>query len=250
MGKRRLPFGYKMQQGEIILCEEECVWVSFIFHEYLQGASLKEITESMKAQGVPYDEGKLWNKNMVARILEDDRYTGRAPYSAIITSEQFQTVTEKRICRRTVVEKSAAQKTLRKLYGAKVTDGVEKQVLSLLNWLIRHPENIQVPTGPGCSHMDVTVVQKQLEDALAQQPIDEEMARKLILQRASAEYDAISSADYETERIRRLMENAEVCEELNDTLLQKCVAKVVMTGGKKVGLQLKNGQIIERSALQ
>lgn len=250
MGKRRLPFGYKMRQGEIMLCEEESIWVSFIFREYLQGASLKEITESMKAQSVPYDAGKRWNKNMVARILEDDRYTGREPYSAIISPEQFQAVTEKRMCRRTVVEKSAAQKTLRKLYGARVTDSVEGQVLSLLNWLIRHPENIQVPTRFGCCHTEVAAAQKQLEDILAQQPIDEERARKLILQRASSEYDAIGSADYETEKIRRLLSTAEVSEELNDTLLQKCVAKVVMTGGKAVSIRLKNGQIIERSALQ
>ena len=250
MGKRRLPFGYKMRQGKIMLCEEESIWVSFIFREYLQGASLKEIEESMKAQDIPYDTGKLWNKNMVARILEDDRYIGREPYTAIIAQEQFQTVAEKRMSKRTVIEKSAAQKTLRKLYGARVTDSVEKQVLSLLNWLIRHPENIQVPTRSGCCHTEVAAAQKQLEDILAQQPIDEERARKLILQRTSAEYDAIGSEDYETEKIRRLIEDAEVCEELNDTLLQNCVAKVVMTGNKTVSLRLKNGQIIERSALQ
>ena len=33
---------------------------------------------------------------MVARILENERYTGKAGYPALISSEQFETVAEKR----------------------------------------------------------------------------------------------------------------------------------------------------------
>ena len=37
---------------------------------------MNELTEAFRQQDIPYDEGHLWNKNMVARILADTRYTG------------------------------------------------------------------------------------------------------------------------------------------------------------------------------
>ena len=234
MGKRRLPFGYEMQQGDIVLCAGESAWVKVIFESYLLGASLKEITEMLKEQDVSYDAGKLWNKNMIARILEDCRYTGQENYQAIITKEQFEAVAEKRMTKCTPAERTAAQKTLRKLYGARV---------------IRHPELVQTPGRTTQVAAEGKVLQASLDEVLAQQPIDEEQARRLIQQRAIAEYEMIGSVDYETEKIRRLLRAAETTEELNDHLLRKCVARVVMSGIKTVSLQLKNGQIIERSVL-
>lgn len=41
---------------------------------------MNELTEALRQQDVPYDEGRLWNKNMVARILADTRYTGEKGY--------------------------------------------------------------------------------------------------------------------------------------------------------------------------
>ena len=249
MGKRRLPFGYEMQQGDIVLCAGESAWVKVIFESYLLGASLKEITEMLKEQDVSYDAGKLWNKNMIARILEDCRYTGQENYQAIITKEQFEAVAEKRMTKCTPAERTAAQKTLRKLYGARVTENIERQVLHLLNHLIRHPELVQTPGRTTQVAAEGKVLQASLDEVLAQQPIDEEQARRLIQQRAIAEYEMIGSVDYETEKIRRLLRAAETTEELNDHLLRKCVARVVMSGIKTVSLQLKNAQIIERSVL-
>lgn len=138
---------------------------------------------------------------------------------------------------------------MRKLYGARVTENIERQVLHLLNHLIRHPELVQTPGRTTQVAAEGKVLQASLDEVLAQQPIDEEQARRLIQQRAIAEYEMIGSVDYETEKIRRLLRAAETTEELNDHLLRKCVARVVMSGIKTVSLQLKNGQIIERSVL-
>ena len=76
MGNRKLPFGYQMRMGEIIRNEPEAKAVQDIFLQYMLGASLKEIAEQMSKTGPAYDEGKSWNKNMVARILENPKYTG------------------------------------------------------------------------------------------------------------------------------------------------------------------------------
>ena len=76
MGNRKLPFGYQMRMGEIVRNEPEANTVQDIFLEYTLGASLKEIAEQMSKNGPVYDEGKSWNKNMIARILKNPKYTG------------------------------------------------------------------------------------------------------------------------------------------------------------------------------
>ena len=47
MGNRKLPFGYRMQMGEIVRSEPEAKAVQDIFLQYTLGASLKEIAEQM-----------------------------------------------------------------------------------------------------------------------------------------------------------------------------------------------------------
>ena len=76
MGNRKLPFGYKMVVGEIVVHPQEAQAVQGIYARYLAGASFNDITDHLKEKGPPYDADKPWNKNMVARILEDNRYAG------------------------------------------------------------------------------------------------------------------------------------------------------------------------------
>lgn len=249
MGNRKLPFGYKMQLGEIMLHPEESACVQKIFDQYQLGASFNELVRQMKERGVPYDEGKLWNKNMIARILGDERYLGQAPYPSLIDKEQFDAAAKRRSTKQVHLETTEAQKMLRKLCGTKVTPNIEQQVLSLLNQLAGHPEYVFSSTKPSQCKAEIAKLQRKVDEALAQQPIDEEAARRLILELASAEYDSIGSAEYETERLRRLLLDAELAEELDETLLRKCVAKVLVAADKTVSLQLKNGQTIERRML-
>ena len=73
MGKRKQPFGYKMKLGEIVPQPQEAETVRSIYLQYLAGVSFKQLAEQLQTEDVPYDEDKSWNKNMVARILEDSR---------------------------------------------------------------------------------------------------------------------------------------------------------------------------------
>ena len=88
---RNIPFGYMMRGGEILLHPEESVAVREIFDMYLRGMSLKSIAASMT---VPYNVDKVWNKNMVSRILENERYTGSDGYLAVIEPEMFRKANE------------------------------------------------------------------------------------------------------------------------------------------------------------
>ena len=91
---RIIPFGYCMKNGEIITEPNELYTVVTIFNEYLKGKSLSEIAALME---VPYSENSSWNKNMVKRIIENDRYLGTEKYPQIIDKETFKLANEKRV---------------------------------------------------------------------------------------------------------------------------------------------------------
>ena len=90
MGKRKLPFGYHIRDGQIRIKENEAQAVQMIFDCYTAGMSYSELTDKLNRQGIPYVPGKPWNKNMLARVLQDERYMGSAAYPQIITPKSFQ----------------------------------------------------------------------------------------------------------------------------------------------------------------
>ena len=95
MGNRKQPFGYRVVMGEIALHPQEAKLVEHIFRQYLAGATYNTLVEELREQSIPYDEGKVWNKNMVARILEDSRYTGERGYPPVIDREALEKALEK-----------------------------------------------------------------------------------------------------------------------------------------------------------
>ena len=246
MGNRKLPFGYQMRMGEIVRNEPEAKVVQDIFLQYLLGASLKEIAEQMGRNGPAYDVGKPWNKNMVARILENAKYTGADSYPKIVDIKLFETVTEKRQTKQRLPERTPFQKALRRLCTKPPTTEIERQVVYLLDRLAEQPECITQPERT--SKPTYTNTQGELDGILNTQPLNEDAARRLICKLAREQYNAIDNKEYETERLRRLFTAFECTAELNAELLQSAVSAVLVTRSV-VRLQLKNGQIIGKDDL-
>ena len=94
MGKRTLPFGYKMEEGVIVPHGEEASLVRWVFNQYLEGVSIPAIAEQLALSPIPYRAGAAWNKNMVCRILDNAKYTGTESHPAIIETEMFAKTTE------------------------------------------------------------------------------------------------------------------------------------------------------------
>ena len=236
-----------LMQLSIVIQESEAKLVQEIFLRYIAGESLNELTESLRQQDIPYDEGRLWNKNMVARILADIRYTGEKEYPKLIDKEQLIAANEKRSNKPQLPKKTEAQKVLRRLCGAPPSERVEQSVTDLLNGLANCPERIQHRRSP--TPVTYSKTQEALDNALEQQPIDEDTSKTLILQLAAEQYAALGDEEYETVRLRRLFSAFECVAELNADLLKNTVSEVLVTH-QNVKLRLKNGQIIERSDLQ
>lgn len=250
MGNRKQPFGYRMELGETILHPQEAGLVEYIFHQYLSGASYNAIVDRLRDQEVPYDAGKLWNKNMIARILEDERYTGTKGFPQIISREDLMAAQEKRLSKQIPIQKTETQKWLRRLSGEPATVEVEQQVLDLLNGLIRDPEKITLQSSPLKSDSEEpTTLQRELEEAMEQQPIDEDNTRRLILAIASAKYAQICSGEYETVRLKQVFAQSQPMEELDASLLQTSVSSIYIKADRMVQIHLKNNQVIERGKL-
>ena len=87
---RNIPFGYIMQKGEIIAEPTESQAVKDIFKLYLDGKSMSEIARQMSISQISYNGITFdWNKNMVKRILENEKYLGKDGYPVLIDSETF-----------------------------------------------------------------------------------------------------------------------------------------------------------------
>lgn len=236
-----------MSLGEIVIQEAEAKLVQEIFLRYIAGESLNELTESLRHQDIQYDEGRLWNKNMIARILADTRYIGEKGYPKLMDEKQLIAANEKRANKPHLPKKTDAQKVLRRLCGTPPSERVEQSVTDLLNGLANCPDCIRHQRSPAPALHSKT--QEALDNALEQQPIDEDSAKGLILQLAAEQYAALGDEEYETNRLRHLFSAFECVAELNADLLKSTVSEVLVTR-QNVKLRLKNGQVIERSDLQ
>lgn len=82
---RYLPYGYRIENGAIQISYDEAEVIRRIYQTYADGLSYKAIAERLTADGIRYiPEKPAWNKNMVARILQNDIYPGTEKYPKIV----------------------------------------------------------------------------------------------------------------------------------------------------------------------
>ena len=247
MGKRKLPFGYTLENGDIKrkLSEAECV--NKIYTAYGMGASLRDIAAELNQQSHPsYDEDRPWDKSMVNRILHDRRYSGDALYPQIIPEALYDAIQRQRAGRRGVPRQTEAQKVLHSLGVGRLSETIEVNILTVMNQLILHPDIVQCPVTEPKNQADRMRIQREFETVLACHPIDEGHAAHLIKAQAEAEYAMIGDEEYESERLRRIFRNAEPLEALSAGLLRK-TASSIRVESRPVKLILKNKQMIEMS---
>ena len=88
MANRYVPFGYEISDAKVNVIEREAEIVRNIFSLYIQGKSLKAIAQRLNLLPITYaGDGRVWDKNIVKRILENPKYTGNKGYPVIIPKE-------------------------------------------------------------------------------------------------------------------------------------------------------------------
>ena len=117
MIKRRLLYGYEIQNGEQKICIREAETVKRIFQLYLSEMSYREIADMLNDEHILYSiESPRWDKHKIKRMLENPRYIGSAGYPEIVRREQFNAVQET-IRHKTVSSASRKESAIAQMKG-------------------------------------------------------------------------------------------------------------------------------------
>ena len=96
------PVGYEYQEGELIVNDFEAMQIKEIFSLYLQGKSIYQITQEMRAKGYKHKYGE-WIDRRVRGVLGNPLYTGKVVFGgkiydgnhqALISEADFETAAE------------------------------------------------------------------------------------------------------------------------------------------------------------
>lgn len=280
MANRKLPFGYQMRNGKVEIHPVEAEVLHRIFKQYSSGVSYKELVNWLREQDVPYMPGKLWNKNMVARVLQDHRYTGTDGFLPLIDEMLYQTVQTAILHRTSPTKKDAecsavqwfarcgvcGERVLRdsRQYGRErwqclqcksiSTKATDRKLVSetreLLRWLLTDPDAVSCPDHNLMEADErIQCVESTLKEMLDIPEFNESAAKAKALSLAAARFNALGSEDYETMRIQYILAKAEQSDGFDVELLRQITSAILIHPSGAVSLKLKNGQIIERSDL-
>ena len=93
MSKRKLLYGYQIQNGELTVVKAEAAVVARVASLYLEGLSYQKLADLLNQEHIPFSkEVPVWDKHKVKRLLENPRYTGQNGYPGILDTETFQCV--------------------------------------------------------------------------------------------------------------------------------------------------------------
>ena len=104
---RFIPYGYTIREGRTVIEHKEADIIREIFDEYIKGASLKDIAESLTQRKIPYTEKTdVWDKARIARIIDNAKYIGDEEYDPIIDEDTYEgAVSMKAARQRNIVQK-------------------------------------------------------------------------------------------------------------------------------------------------
>ena len=276
---RKIPFGYMMQNGEITTNPKEVLAVVSIFRRYISGESLTTIAQSMD---VPYNEGLTWNKNMVKRIIENEKYLGTDKYPQLIDEDTFHRANATRISKATslcVITddlqeirnhtfcKECGNRMFRKGGNTRNEkwDCCRKEcypldyrltdqmligaILNVLNSVIANPSLLECSAESSTYTPSGEVIRQQNEirhmmDAVQ---LDYDRTKSEILRLAQMQYDCCTYSDkpQQTELLKGLLVGHEQLNSLDIGLLKSCVSRILVSHFCTIEIELINGTIIK-----
>ena len=273
---RRIPFGYIMENGEITTEPREVYAVAKIFDEYIAGKSLLDIANMMQTEGIPYHplEKSQWNRNMVKRILENEKYLGTDKYPQLVDKAKFDKVNEIKtkkatnLCivpedmkdiRNMTICSECRKRLFRNQNGTwncktyrcggfqhKVTEQmIIAAVLNILNSAIANPSlletvgelSIYTPNG------NVTRQKNEINKLLDSPDIDYDRIKREMIKLAEIKYDCCSYDDVpqKTQYMKKQLADREQLNELDMDLLKSCAEHIAISHFASISLEMING---------
>lgn len=282
---RILSFGYCMQNGEIIMQPEESEAVKQIFSFYINGESLSSIADMMTKNGVSYHEcSEKWNKNMINRIIENEKYLGNDEYLPIISQEDFTLANAKKqkkstkVCvisneRNIIRERTFCKECGKRLIriggnnrsnkwdcrntecsrlGFRLTDNILiGSVLNVLNTVIANPNllNVLQPENTYKPDMMITRQQNEIDRFMENPAINSESAKAEIIKLAELKYDCCKYDDspQKTEQLLSIISEREQLNMLDIDLYKSTVSRIYISHFNFIEVEFINGRTIKNT---
>lgn len=276
---RVIPFGYCMKNGEITTDPKEVYAVSTIFREYLNGSSLLQIAKLMESEKIRYTEDSdRWNKNMVKRIIENEKYLGNDKYPQIISPTFFNQANEKRALKATsvCVISEDLQEIRSRTYCSECSHRLSRiggncrtakwdcrnpdcyrleyqltdqmiigAVLTVLNTVISNPSLIKSNSEISVYSPTADVIRKQNEisQMMDSQQVDFDRIKSEIFRLAEMKYDCCTYDDnpQQTAHLRSLLENHKQLNSLDIGLFKSCVNRIWISHFCTIEVEFING---------
>ena len=280
---RNIPFGYIMQKGEIIAEPTVNQAVKDIFKLYLDGKSMSEIARQMSISQISYNGITFdWNKNMVKRILENEKYLGKDGYPALIDNETFNRANARKKSRATSVnEISEELQIIRSLtyckecghrlsriggntqtdkwdcrnpecsrFNYRLTDNMIKDILlHILNAVIANPDLLDTDSEISgyTPNIKVKCQQNEINRLMDNPQIDTEKAKTEILKLAELKYECCTydEGPQKTEYLKELLSGKEQLNIIDYDLLKSCVSRILIGHFYTVEIEFINGVTIK-----
>ena len=78
---RTIPYGYVVESGAKVIVADEATVITEVFERYCSGETFKQIADSLTERAIKFFESNSsWNKNNIARMIDDARYLGNEEY--------------------------------------------------------------------------------------------------------------------------------------------------------------------------
>ena len=273
--KRYFPFGYRMAGGQIEIVPEESSLLQNLFDNYLKGASLIKLAETAQQTGIKFRENtERWNKNMIARMLDDERYWNDNGFPPIVSKEIGSAITALRkqkttsqcpiqfikkklvccICGENINRNGKNAPRIRwdcpkcGWYFGPITDNELKQaVTEKLLAVCRNPQVAEPDQQPTNSlSIQAARLTNEINQLLDQREVDTDRLLPLILECAAEKYKTcgIKESDHLTIKIKALFQEHSNDEELNRELFEQTVKQVILQPDGTIKFQLLNGKIV------
>lgn len=273
-------YGYKIENGEVIIDEESADIVRRIFNDRINGVTGPKIGAALYAEKIlHFSDSEKKSGDKVMSILRNERYFGEYGYPPIVSKETFQQARDS-MCRKVFGKPLPAHKIIKGMSFCTICGkhmghnyngtGVAKwhcctkgcvnfmpviteeeylsAICSILNSVIKSPKllNVKSVLTEYVPSDSIKEHEGNLNAMLSAETIEAEKILSEIFALATEQYACCTYdlTPYITAELKATAKRYEPSDMVNTELLQQIADRIVVSANKKISVIFKNGKKI------
>lgn len=281
MKNRNIPFGYRYENGAVIIHLDEAEILKSIFDAYLSGDSLLTIAKRLNSNDIEYTPGVIgWNKARLMRMIEDKRYIGTEMIPQLIDNDTLNAAKTMKTARNMQKQTDRAQgifhlrvpvicpvcgTEMHRRYDSRCKchtrwkcknpecgemiiisdEDLLGQITNKLNTVICNPNMIRVPRETGIqTDIELLKLDNEIGRMLNSPGTDKNVLREKMLHRMSMQYRNIDHHAYTAKRMKAELAAMNPITGFSAELTERTVKTITLNTDKTVSITLLNGQTI------